>query len=109
MSDDILKTLFAAEKAVVGRPTWQQSDSTWFRFACLLEIAGATPEGPELRGKALQTVPDRGRDIRSISGIVIRKEALGVEMGDLFLVWLTNRQVGTCYKTRSSLRGTAQK
>ena len=59
MAPDRLPELFHTEKAIAGKPTWQASDSTWFRLTCSFEINGETPEGLELRGKAIQTLPDR--------------------------------------------------
>lgn len=59
MEPDLLPKLFETQKNISAKPQWQQADSTWFRLTCSLELDGGTVEGLELRGGAMQTLPDR--------------------------------------------------
>ena len=59
MEPDLLQKLFEAPKKISGKPQWHQADSTWLRLTCSLEVGGGTVEGLELRGGAIQTLPDR--------------------------------------------------
>ncbi len=59
MEPDLLQKLFEVPKKISGKPQWHQADSTWLRLTCSLEVGGGTVEGLELRGGAIQTLPDR--------------------------------------------------
>lgn len=55
-----LRALVEAPKVLPVRPAWEKTDSTWFCLNAALDLkSGESVQGLELRGGALQSLPDK--------------------------------------------------